>query len=489
MDGLAARNELKRYVYQEGAFYLGQIHNDHGLRGDAGINDDRHIFTIAGSRAGKGTSIIIPNLLRWRGGVLCIDPKGEAASITAMRRGTKEAALNTGTAVREFIGQQVAILDPFNTVRGPAKAYKVNYDPLSDIDILDPDAAGLIETITEGVIVPDNGKSDHWTESAATILAGVIEAVKITRPADEHTLPYCRSVLLKGFDETIAILKKAPHGDLAPTALNILDDVADDEKGSFKTTLSRQLKWLNDRRIREHLNNKDGFSLVKAVRENWTVYICIPPRMIPRFKRWLRLLVNFSFDAKMASPLDHQGQQSLFVLDEFAALGHFPIIEEAAAYMAGYGIKLVPVIQNLGQIRKHYGENWETFLGNSGAIIGWALNDKETESYLSDRLGSVMVWREGVNRSRSGKVVALDPSQKSAGQSYSLQEQKVRWPSEIHEQGSRTTGRAFIIPADTSGFTIKRQDYFKDPAPLFDSLESINEWERLHAEHAAASGS
>ncbi len=52
-----------------------------------GWNDDRHVMTIAGSRAGKGVSLIIPNLLLYEGSALVIDPKGENARITAGRRG------------------------------------------------------------------------------------------------------------------------------------------------------------------------------------------------------------------------------------------------------------------------------------------------------------------------------------------------------------------------------------------------------------------
>ena len=52
-----------------------------------GWNDDRHVMTIAGSRAGKGVSLIIPNLLLYEGSALVIDPKGENARITARRRG------------------------------------------------------------------------------------------------------------------------------------------------------------------------------------------------------------------------------------------------------------------------------------------------------------------------------------------------------------------------------------------------------------------
>ena len=52
-----------------------------------GWKDDRHVMTIAGSRAGKGVSLIVPNLLLYEGSALVIDPKGENARITAGRRG------------------------------------------------------------------------------------------------------------------------------------------------------------------------------------------------------------------------------------------------------------------------------------------------------------------------------------------------------------------------------------------------------------------
>ena len=36
-------------------------------------------MTVVGSRAGKGVSLMIPNLLLYEGSVLAIDPKGELA--------------------------------------------------------------------------------------------------------------------------------------------------------------------------------------------------------------------------------------------------------------------------------------------------------------------------------------------------------------------------------------------------------------------------
>ena len=64
-----------------------------------GIDDDRHIVTVAGNRAGKSSSVLIPNLLRYPASMVVLDPKGELAMATA--------------AHRQRMGQKVYVLDPF----------------------------------------------------------------------------------------------------------------------------------------------------------------------------------------------------------------------------------------------------------------------------------------------------------------------------------------------------------------------------------------
>src|SRR5271166_1286351 len=67
----------KVWDYGAGALLLGR-RQDRLI----GWNDDRHILTVAGSRAGKGVSLIVPNLIWYEGSALVIDPKGENAAIT-----------------------------------------------------------------------------------------------------------------------------------------------------------------------------------------------------------------------------------------------------------------------------------------------------------------------------------------------------------------------------------------------------------------------
>ena len=492
------------YASQKMGFYLGDFDPDHGVSGEAGIDDDRHIFICAGNRAGKGASLLIQNLIRWDadengdgGGIFCIDPKGENAAITACRRGYIETAKEWGSSVRHCLERPVAILDPLGIVKGAAKAYRVNYNPFIDIDIDDDDgAAGEVETFCECVVMQEEGNGAHFTESASTILAGAIEYALNTYPREQVTWSFIRDLLFKGLRQ-----KKPDKGDhpfakklyevetpegLSIMAGSIIDGAENRELGSIQTTLMRQMKWLNDRRMIDHLEG-DGFSLKTAIRENWSVYVCIPPAMINRFRRWLRLMVGVALDAKTQSPFEHKGSQTLFILDEFAALGAFSQIETGASNLAGYGVKLVPVIQNIGQVQKTYKENWETFLGNAGAFIAWGLNDKASEDYVSQRVGLAMQPVRSFSQSENLSAreaqkddVETQKAGSGSSESISLQALPIIWPNEVHEFGARETMRAFVVRASGKPCVVERINYFNSNLTgegYYDDPNYIVAWE------------
>ena len=85
-----------------------------------------------------------------------------------------------------------------------------------------------------------------------------------------------------------------------------------------------------------------------------------------------------------------------------------------------------------------------------------------------------MVMETGVSHSVTGGF------QGGAGIHKSRSERPVRFANEIHEQGARETGRAFVIPASGRGFTIRRQSYTAFPAGFYDAPDYISEWERKH---------
>ena len=80
-----------------------EVHGGHAI----GFGDDTHFMTVAGSRAGKGRSVIVPTLLTYTGPVLASDPKAELTNITA--------------AARAAQGHRVLAVDPFGITRGRAR--------------------------------------------------------------------------------------------------------------------------------------------------------------------------------------------------------------------------------------------------------------------------------------------------------------------------------------------------------------------------------
>jgi type IV secretion system protein VirD4 len=76
----------------------------------------------------------------------------------------------------------------------------------------------------------------------------------------------------------------------------------------------------------------------------------------------------------------------LFMMEEFATLGHMEIMERAAAYFPGFGVKLWAVLQDATQLQRYYRSSWETFLGNAGLVQCFANGDQTTLAYIAQRL-------------------------------------------------------------------------------------------------------
>ena len=84
----------------------------------------------------------------------------------------------------------------------------------------------------------------------------------------------------------------------------------------------------------------------------------------------------------------------LFLLDEFAALGRLEAVERAMGLMAGYGLQLWPILQDLSQLKALYGPKASTFVANAGVLQTFGVNDLETAEWLSRLLGRATVGSE-----------------------------------------------------------------------------------------------
>ena len=366
------------FAYRDGMIFLGAS-ADGGL---LGLDDNRHCLTVAGSRAGKGVSVIVPNLCLYPGSALVIDPKGENAALTAARRGA-------GSPFCEGLGQAVHILDPFGTVPHHPCA---SFNPLSVFDLERAESYDLAiddaALIADALVTPGGERESHWDESARSVLEMLILHVLTTQPPEFCTLPRVRQLLMSG-DFLEGMQGNDAFDGLIAGAAAALLALGKEERGSILSTARRNTKFLESPAMQRVLENSD-FDLGDLKRRPMTLYLCLPASRLHTHSRWLRLIIGLALALMEREPI-RPVLPVLFLMDEFAALGKMDVIETAAGLMAGYGVKLWPILQDLTQLKRHYRESWETFLGNAGLHQFFGNTDLTTLEHVSKRLGKTHV--------------------------------------------------------------------------------------------------
>ncbi len=352
-----------------------------------GLEDDRHMITVAGSRSGKGVSMIIPNLIFYRGSMLVIDPKGELASITARRRA-------------EGLKQKVYVLDPFERTTDRVKPWKASFNPMTMLTLENKNIVEDAGLIADALVVPSGGDV-HWDESAKHFIEGVILHVA-TCPAYEgkRNLITVREVVMKGARVTqggqteegmdglnIEMMGNEALGGIIGAAAIDLFEKPPNEMGSVLSSVRRHTGFLGFPAMKSVLEHHD-FDLtdMKSAKEGVTIYLCLPAGRMGTCNRWLRLFVNLALEA-MEREQTKPSVPVLLCLDEFATLGRMEQVEVAAGQIAGFGCKLWPILQDLGQLQSLYKDRWQTFMGNAGILQCFGNNDVQTLEYISRRLG------------------------------------------------------------------------------------------------------
>jgi type IV secretion system protein VirD4 len=77
-------------------------------------------------------------------------------------------------------------------------------------------------------------------------------------------------------------------------------------------------------------------------------------------------------------------------MDEFTAIGKIPILSKGISYIAGYGLRMMPIIQSPAQLVDVYGkESAQTFTTNHALNIIFPPKASETQSAkdISEWLG------------------------------------------------------------------------------------------------------
>ena len=355
-----------------------------------------HLLTLAPTRAGKGVGTIIPNLLSAKRSVLVIDPKGENTRITAR--------------ARSGLGP-VHVFDPFGVTGLPTAAC----NPLDRLQRGSPDVGEDAAALAEALVMDPPGQVSeaHWNEEAKALLTGLILFAACHEEAGRRTLASVREYLTLPPERLRALLElmqesAAAHGLIARAANRFLGK-ADREAASVLSNAQRHTHFLDSPRITVALARSD-LDFADLRRGIISVFLVLPPNRLDTHSRWLRLMVaqalqDIARDAERPQERHRPPEAAseppgrpesartassgpvLFLLDEFAALGRLEPVERAMGLMAGYGIQLWPILQDLSQLKAIYGQRAGTFIANAGVQQVFGVNDFETAQWLSRMIG------------------------------------------------------------------------------------------------------
>ncbi len=90
-------------------------------------------------------------------------------------------------------------------------------------------------------------------------------------------------------------------------------------------------------------------------------------------------------------PSERGSKPVLLLLDEFAALGRLEPVARAMGLMAGYGLQLWPILQDIHQLRSLYGIDAGSFLSNAGCVQLFNVGDIDAAEWVSRTLGDTSV--------------------------------------------------------------------------------------------------
>lgn len=297
-----------------GGLFLGQWR---GWRSAADLyrHGEGHLLTIAGSGAGKSTSLVIPALLEaGEGSFIVTDPKAQLAAMTARYRATKGAVIYLNPFADE-LGQQTGIALP-DSGFNPLSVLTAGYN-------LPDDARGLSRLL---MVTDRRDSGSYWNDEAAALLAVFMVWQILREPKGNQTLAFLwgmvredpaaieqRLMWMQGVRESRFLQAEATR------LLGLMQTPAQWQGVISKATLATD-RYTPDTPLGDH-TARDGLDLGRLKRENITVYLMVPTGRMKVAFPWLNLVMG---TIGLAVGRPGEARPVYMLMDEAPALGFLP---------------------------------------------------------------------------------------------------------------------------------------------------------------------
>ncbi len=355
---------------------------------------EANLLTIAPTGAGKGRGNIIPTCLSYKGSLIVLDVKGEAAKITAKAR-------------RKF--GKVYIVDPFKKVtRTPAR-----FNPM-DI-AMDPSCVEQQGIMIAKAFQPDNGTysaDPYWDNTAHELLSAVcIHALTSGKSfTDMRRILFAEDVTYK---LALMLDNKEIRNPLAIELVRAFLQIPETPtRNCVLSSVHQHLGILGDPVVLESLEGPSSFNIQSLVNgEPITIYFVIPPNKLAAYSVLLRLWFTsllYLFTERTTRPK----LPTLLIIDECSNLGKLDGLMSAITLMRCYGLRIWCMFQSVAQIKDKYKSEWLTIIDNCDVIQAYGFKHFPTAKEMSEIIGGISAAellcmpRENAILMRAGMPVA-----------------------------------------------------------------------------------
>lgn len=418
----------------------------------------QHVMVSAATRGGKGVSIVNPNLLNWPYSAVVVDIKQESHDLTS--------------GFRARCDQDCFLFNPLAT------DYRTHrYNPLGYISEDENFRIDDIQKIAY-MIFPDKPGTDViWTATPRSLFLGVVLSL-LESPGKLVTMgQVLRESLVDGdgskyFDGLIEAREKSgrPFSSTCVSALRTYTSIAADNTrsgvmGSFRSRLEL---WSNP--VLDAATSGNDFDLRELRKKKMSIYVGVTPDNQERLKPLLNLFFQQLVDLNTRELPEKNPALKypvLLLLDEFRALGKVDVIVQGISYIAGYGLRLLTIVQSPSQIVEVYGKDAaKTFLQNHAAQVVFAPKRSDTESAkeISEWLGYQTV--KGVSESKAKTLFG----KKAPSQSISDQRRALLLPQEVTSIGQEDE---IVIVENVDPIRAKKAFYYSS-ADFIDRLKLVS---------------
>lgn len=454
------------------AVYIGGWVDKHGKLHYLRHSGAEHVLTYAPTRSGKGVGLVIPTLLSYMGSCVITDLKRELWEMTAGWR-------------QQYAKNKVLRFEPASSVGS------VRFNPLDEVRLGTDFEIGDVQNIAT-LIVDPNGKGleTHWQQTSYQLLVGCILHVlyKRVQTGSEASLPAIDK-MLSNPEHPVAelwmemVTFEHKDGQVHPVIAQSAQDMMDrpeEEAGSVLSTAKTHLSLYRDPVVAANVSASD-FEIKDLMHHDTPVslYIVTQPVDKDRLKPLVRLVITMII-RKLADGLTFEDgrpkanykHKLLGMIDEFPSLGKLDILQESLAFLAGYGIRMYLITQDINQLTSEktgYGRD-EQISSNTHIQNAYPPNRNETAAFLSKRTGQTTIVKKQVTVSGNRMSMMQGNSSttmQEVGRPLLTEDECLRMPGPVKDGDSILEGGDMIITvAGTPAIYGKQILYFKDPVFL-----------------------